>query len=337
MTWTHALLGSLIAIVVSCAASPLVLAILRRWEVLDRPCERSSHVTPVPRCGGVAPALGALVALTVISSLKSDIRWAIALAATPFGLLGLVDDVVGIRPLRRLGVQVLAATGAVLFLLDDLTGSIAWRSALGVFAIFWLVGYVNAYNFMDGIDGISIAQALGAGATWFLVGAHAGRLVLATGGVVVAGAVVGFAPFNLPHARMFLGDVGSYFIGAWLAAVALLGLRAGVSPEAVLAPLALYVADTGTTLLRRIVRAEQWYLPHRSHVYQRLADAGWSHAQTSALVAACISISGMLGAVSLGNSVPRRVVADVAIAGVIGAYLLLPKWIGRTDPTMAVS
>jgi UDP-GlcNAc:undecaprenyl-phosphate/decaprenyl-phosphate GlcNAc-1-phosphate transferase len=192
-------------------------------------------------------------------------------------------------------------------------------------AVFWIVGFVNAYNFMDGIDGISVAQAFGAGATWFAVGTVEDIPVLAAGGAIVAGAVLGFAPYNLPRARMFLGDVGSYFVGAWLATVAILGLRAGIAPEAVLAPLALYAADTGATLARRVARGELWYQPHRDHAYQRLGDAGWSHVQTSALVAACIVTCGLLGALSLADSVALRVSADLTIVGVIGGYLLTPN------------
>jgi UDP-GlcNAc:undecaprenyl-phosphate GlcNAc-1-phosphate transferase len=275
----------------------------------------------------MAVAVGALLPLTINTSVTSGHRWAIGVTAGLFGLLGLAEDTIGIRVLLRLALQVVVAVLAGLFLLDGLTGPVLWRVVFAFGAVFWLVGFVNAYNFMDGIDGISVTQALLAGATWFAVGTHVDVPVLAAGGAIVAGAAIGFAPFNMPRARMFLGDVGSYFIGAWLAAVAVLGLRAGVAPEAVLAPLALYVADTGTTLLRRVFRGEQWYLPHREHAYQRLGDAGWSHMQTSGFVAGCVGLCGLLGVVSLGESVAGRVAADLAIAGVIVVYLLTPRWL----------
>jgi UDP-N-acetylmuramyl pentapeptide phosphotransferase/UDP-N-acetylglucosamine-1-phosphate transferase len=253
----------------------------------------------------------------------------IALAGGAFGILGLVDDLVGIRALRRLAVQVLAAGVAGFFLLSDLTGPPLRQGLVAAAVVFWLVAFVNAYNFMDGIDGISVAQALGAGVTWFAVGSGTHSSALTAGGAIIAGATLGFAPYNLPRARMFLGDVGSYFIGSWLAAIAVLGLRSGVPAEAVLAPLALYIADTGVTLAGRVRRGERWYLPHRWHAYQRLSDAGWSHLQVTALVAGCIGACGALGAVSLGHSSGARAAADLAIAGVIAAYLLIPRSVGR--------
>lgn len=262
---------------------------------------------------------------------------AIALAATVFGLVGLVEDLVGIRALHRLAVQFAAGAFAAAFLLHGLTGPLLWKSIFAAGTVLWLVAFVNSYNFMDGINGISVAQAVGAGAVWLMVGTVAGSTALAAGGVVIAGAALGFAPFNVPKARMFLGDVGSYFVGAWLAAVAVLALRSGVALEAVFAPLALYAADTGTTLARRVASRETWYLSHRDHVYQRLVDAGLSHVQVSAFVAGCIAVCGMLGAVSLGDSLLARVVADIAIAAVIVTYLLTPRRLARSRSTVVAA
>jgi UDP-GlcNAc:undecaprenyl-phosphate GlcNAc-1-phosphate transferase len=273
-----------------------------------------------------------LVALSFTAPLTSDHRWAVAAAAGLFGIVGLVEDVAGVRALHRLAIQFAVAAFASTLLLDELIGPAVWRGIFVAGAVFWLVAFVNAYNFMDGIDGISVAQAVGAGATWFAVGSYTGTPVLAVGGAIIAGCGLGFAPFNVPKPRMFLGDVGSYFLGAWLAAVAILGLRAAVAPEAVLAPLALYVADTGVTLASRVARGERWYEPHRDHAYQRIGNYAWSHVRTSAVVAGCIGVCGLLGAVSLGNSVIARIAADMAIVGVIGGYLLAPRWLPYTRP-----
>lgn len=334
---TGLILSGLIALAISCAIAPLVLAMLRRAQVLDTPTERSSHDAPVPRGGGIAPAVAALLVLMVASSVSGSDRLAIAVTAIAFGVVGLLEDLIGIRVLHRLAVQFVSAAVAVVLLLGDMTGPIVWKGLFAVATVFWLVAFVNAFNFMDGINGISVVQAVGAGAAWLLTGTITDTPVLAAGGVVIAGASLGFAPFNMPTARMFLGDVGSYFIGAWLASVAVLGLEAGVPPEAVLAPLALYAADTGATLLRRVVRGEHWYLPHRGHAYQRLGDAGWSHVQASALVAGCIAACGALGAVSLGASLVGRVVADIAIVAVITAYLLTPALVARIKLPAAVA
>ncbi len=334
---TAIIVRALLAMAVTVTLAPIVLAVLRRRRVLDHPNERSSHEAPVPRGGGVAPAFGALTALALVPSLDGGDRLAVATVAGGFGLVGLLEDLVGIPALRRLALQVLAAGATCVLLLDDLSGPALWRAVFTLGVLFWVVGFVNAYNFMDGIDGISVAQALGAGATWVFVAWEAGGTTLAAGGAILVGAAVGFAPYNLPVARMFLGDVGSYFFGAWLAAVAVLGLRAGLPPEAVLAPLALYGADTGSTLVRRVIRGQRWYLPHRDHAYQRLIDSGWSHLQTSGLVLGCIAACGALGTVSLGSSLVARAMADVAIAAVISTYLLAPRWATRNASSVAVA
>jgi UDP-GlcNAc:undecaprenyl-phosphate GlcNAc-1-phosphate transferase len=327
MSVTAALLAGGFSLAVSLICAPAVLALLRRRGILDHPSPRSSHVAPVPRGGGIAPACAALTGLLFAPSMTAPQRWTVVFATGLFGLIGLVEDVVGIRALYRLAFQFAVASFSALLLLEGLTGPAPWQVIVGVTAIVWIVAFVNAYNFMDGINGISVAQAVGAGVMWLVVGHATDTVVLATSGAIIAGAAVGFSPYNLPKARMFLGDVGSYFIGAWLASVAVLGLRAGVPPEAVLAPLSLYLVDTGATLARRIVRGESWYEPHREHVYQRLGDFGWSHMRASAFVGGCIGLCGALGAVSLIGSMPARIAADLAIVGVLGGYLITPRWL----------
>ena len=126
---------------------------------------------------------------------------------------------------------------------------------------------------------------------------------------------------------VFLGDVGSYFAGAWLAVLFIIGLRGSIPAEAMIAPVALYVADTGVTLSRRVHRHEAWQQAHRQHTYQRLVDLGWSHTQTTGLVFALVAICSVLGSVSLLGSVPERVAADCGVGALIAGYLLLPDLI----------
>jgi UDP-N-acetylmuramyl pentapeptide phosphotransferase/UDP-N-acetylglucosamine-1-phosphate transferase len=305
--------------------SPVVLFAVRRAGMLDVPTARSSHSTPVPRGGGVAPAIGAVIALAFAPMAMGDARVALVLVAATFGTIGLVEDLVGIPPRIRLGLQALAAAAALPWILSGLHGDALWETVFAVGVAVWLVAYVNSFNFMDGIDGISVAQAMVAGLTWYVVGRGEHVVPFAVGGIIIAGAAAGFAPFNFPTARLFLGDSGSYFFGGWLAAVAVLGLRAGVAPEAVLAPLALYVADTALTLSGRIRRREVWYLPHRSHVYQRLVQGGWSHVRTTLAAAATIAACSALGVASLSGSLLLRVVADATMVLVVVAYLSAPS------------
>jgi UDP-N-acetylmuramyl pentapeptide phosphotransferase/UDP-N-acetylglucosamine-1-phosphate transferase len=264
---------------------------------------------------------------------SSGDRIALVSAAAVLGVVGLVDDVRGIGPIPRLGLQVMAAALCLPWLLEGLTGSGAWRAALALGVLLWLVAYVNAFNFMDGINGMAVAQVVVAGGAWYLVGRHTHASFFALGAIVMAGAALGFAPFNFPGARMFLGDVGSYFLGAWVGVLAIVGVRSGVAAEAVLGPLAIYLADTGSTLVSRVVQGQPWYAAHRDHVYQRLVRGGQPHSRITALIALAMTGCAALGAVSVGRSTVLRVGADVALAGVLAGYLTAPYWAGRLRPS----
>jgi UDP-N-acetylmuramyl pentapeptide phosphotransferase/UDP-N-acetylglucosamine-1-phosphate transferase len=314
---------SLVAFGLTVALLPPVLIGLRRLQVIDNPSRRSSHDRPTTRGGGLAPAIAMLVALGVSSSITGPYRVTLVVGAAGFGLIGLAEDLWGIPALHRLGLHVLVAAATLPWLLQGLQEPAGLEVAAFALALTWLVAYVNAFNFMDGINGISCAQAIVAGAAWYAIGRSEPVPALAGGGAIVVAAAIGFAPFNFPTARVFLGDVGSYFFGAWLAVLVVVGLRARIAPEAIIAPVSLYLADTATTLVRRVVRHERWYTPHRDHAYQHLVRAGWSHTRTTALVAATMALCSALGAVSI-SAAPgaARAGADLAILCILGAYVI---------------
>lgn len=321
-------LALVLALVLTLAAGPPVLVALRRRRVLDVPNARSSHAVATPRGGGLAPALGATAALSV-STVVSGPGVGLLVAAAGFAVIGLWDDLRSTPPFRRLALQVSAALVALPWLLADLSGPVAWRVGFGVAVLVWLIGFVNAFNFMDGINGISACQAFVAGSAWYGFGLHQDEPVLWVGGAVIALAALGFAPFNLPTARMFLGDVGSYFFGGWLAALTVIGLRAGLPVEAVVAPVAVYLADTATTLVRRVRRGERWYEAHREHAYQRFTESGWSHMRTTALVGVAITGCSLLGAASLGGSGTLRLASDAVGSVVLVLYVTGPSLVAR--------
>jgi len=260
-------------------------------------------------------------------------RLSVLVAGACFGIIGLVEDLRGIAVRIRLSLQVVAVVAVMPILLAGVGGSSLWRLFAVAGTLMWMVSYVNAFNFMDGINGISVAQAVTAGTAWTVIGLNRHVDALAAGGLIMASVAIGFAPFNFPRARVFLGDVGSYAIGAFLATLAILGLRAQITPEAMLAPLALYMADTGSTLAKRAWRREPWYLPHRDHAYQRLVRHGWSHVRTTLTVMAWISACSIAGAVSLTRLVPARVGADFFLVILLAVYLALPSWLTRRART----
>lgn len=321
---------ALVAFVGTLALLPMVTRVLRRIGAFDHPTPRSSHTWPTLRGGGIAPAGAMLVALAVADAAPSRARLYLAVTAGAFGAVGLAEDVRGIHVFGRLGLQAVASVAAL-----PVVGLVDWPAWAGVLVVLWLMGFVNAFNFMDGINGISSACALVTGAAWWVVGDAAGVEVLAGGGLVAAAAALGFGPANVPSARMFLGDTGSYFLGAWLAVLAVLGVGAGAPLEAVIAPLVLYLADTGTTLLRRVARGERWHEAHADHAYQRLVRAGWSHTTTTVFVGGLMAVIATLGMLAFSESAAIRAAGDLGIVIVVVGYLWLPGRISAQHDTEA--
>lgn len=333
MSNTSALISGLVALSVTVAVMPAVLALLRRHQVLDVPSGRSLHHTPTPRGGGLALAIGCLSALVLAPAAGANERLALGGAAVAFGEIGLADDLLGVEPLRRLAGQALAAAVGLPLLLAGLHGPVVWQVLFGAGVLLWITAYVNAFNFMDGINGLSAAEGTLAGAAWCLLGLWQDVPALVVAGAILAGACVGFAPFNFPNARVFPGDIGTYFVGAWMAVTVVIGLRAGLAPEALVFPLAISLVDTSSTIARRLRRGERWYEAHRQHAYQRLCAAGWSHARTTATVSGFVALLIGLGFVAESGLQPARILGDALALALVGAYSAAPRLASRRATT----
>jgi Fuc2NAc and GlcNAc transferase len=256
--------------------------------ILDRPNERSSHVVPTPLGGGwgiAAPAIGAVVLTSGLGWLDRSTAVGLAGGGAAVALVGWIDDRVGLSAWVRLLVQVVAASWLVSWLggfdgLDLGTTRVPlgpFGSALAVLATVWCT---NLYNFMDGIDGIAGTEAVSVatvGGVLLLFGGSTGLGLVA---MVTAAASAGFLVWNRPPARIFMGDAGAGLLGFLLAGLALAGESHGAVPALVwVLLLGAFVADATIVLLRRMARGERWYSAHRGHLYQRLVQAGWSHAR----------------------------------------------------------
>ena len=328
---------AVLAFAAAAILTPLIALAMRRANVIDVPNHRSSHRDPTPRGGGLALAL--VVTVAVLASSGGAAPAGVVVAGSAFGLVGLLEDVVGVPALRRLPLQFVAAALALPWLLQAFHGPTAWRVVVAVAAVLWLVSYSNACNFMDGINGLAAGQAIVVGVAWYVVGTADNTIWLASLGAILAGAAVGFAPHNFPRARVFLGDVGSYFVGGVVAAGSVFALGAGVPPEAVLAPLVPYLADTGVTLVRRVLRGDRWYESHREHTYQRLtSELGDSHVSGTIVVVAATAVCSALGCLSLVGSAGLRIIADAGVLLILLAYLGSPAAVARTrrrEPALA--
>ena len=302
--------------VVAMAAAPLVLRVMLQRGVLDIPNHRSSHVIPVPRGGGIACLAGVLAGLALASTQHQDVPWLAVSGAVLLAIVGFADDRGTLAAAPRLGAQV--AVGALVGV--ALGGD--WWILAGVICI---PVVVNVVNFMDGINGITSLNMAAWGFVAMAVGYTQHELPLMVIGAVTAGSTTAFLPWNAPVARLFLGDVGSYVLGALVGIGLLIGASRTPSVVVLLAPLSIYLADTGTVLLRRALRGEHLMTAHRQHVYQRLvSEAGMSHtfvAAVTVVLALVITLAWVPGSPFLG--VPVTLV-------VLAIYLASPAALDRT-------
>jgi UDP-N-acetylmuramyl pentapeptide phosphotransferase/UDP-N-acetylglucosamine-1-phosphate transferase len=317
-----------------------VRALLVRAGILDRPNERSSHATPTVRGGGLAIMTAILLGLAGLAIVfPRPELWGLFAGAALLAVISWIDDIRSLPSSVRFLAHA-AAAGVFLACLGfplltvDLGGG--WEFALplavsGVVGFLWLAGYTNAFNFMDGINGISGSQAGITGlATAVMTGLALGDWThpVVLSAVLVAGAAFGFLPHNFPKARMFMGDVSSAPVGFLLAAVALwAAVDAGWW---LLIPLALlhanYVFDTGITLVRRVLRGESWHSAHREHFYQRLVRSGKSHTFTTGWEAVLqLGVAGLMIAYS-GYGTSGRLALIVVVVAVWALFFIYCEW-----------
>jgi len=291
------LIINLFAFVMLALLSCLLVFLLRRWlqklAVLDLPNERSSHSIATPRGGGIAMVVLTLLSAIIFSIITGQWQKSLVFMAggSAMALLGWRDDVKSLPARVRLVVQglVALATLAGLGYFQVLPFPFIGEIPLGVVGILvtvvWIVGMANAYNFMDGIDGIAGGVAVAGGLGWMtliLAGADSLNGLAFYLALAIAATSLGFLVHNWSPARIFMGDVGSVFLGYSFAVIPLLVENKGSQPF-MLAVLVMwtFIMDAGITFIRRFLRKESLFSPHRSHLYQRMVIAGSRHASVS--------------------------------------------------------
>lgn len=320
------------------AAAAAVTALLIVWlqpllvrYAMARPNARSSHTTPTPQGGGIAIIAAFIVIASIALLATGTMRAAmVPVIATVFAaialiaVLGAVDDIRPIAVAPRLLLQLLAVAVVIATLPADfqMTPFLPWwlERILLVLAGAW---FVNLVNFMDGLDWMTVAEFVPLTGGLILLGAYG---ALPSYAVVCAlallGALIGFAPFNRPVARLFLGDVGSLPLGlvaGWL--LALLANK-GHLAAAILLPL-YYLMDATITLFRRMARRERVWQAHRTHFYQRATDNGFTVRQIVAHVFGVnIVLVGLAALCVRINTPPVEIAALIAGVAVV-TWLLM--------------
>jgi Fuc2NAc and GlcNAc transferase len=327
----------LAAVAVSAALTHAVIRSAAKQGLMDMPADRKLHSVPTPRGGG----LGFVVVTLIGTLLGAMAGWLPMPVAASLGvggfavaLVGWLDDRKGLSAHVRLTIHALAAAWAVFFLGDlailrfgSSSAVAAWASTIAtVVLVTWAI---SAYNFMDGIDGLAGTEAVFVGSVGGLIAAVSGHRDVAFLSLLIAVATLGFLPWNMPPAKVFMGDVGSGFLGYSFAVVALFSEHQGALPVVGwLILLGVFAFDSTITLCRRIVRREAVFSTHRSSAYQRVAFRLRRHAPVTAAVTI---VNFVLAAFCLIGWI-RPATWPVLVAGALALLILLYMAVERYSP-----
>ena len=262
------------------ALSPLCFSLAARLGAIDIPLDsRRMHKRPVPRIGGLAIFIGFLLSASIFSNNIALLSGALVIAS-----IGIVDDVYRISAYPKLVFQIISAAVALAF---------GVRAPIGngfisvAFSLAWLVVLPNAFNLIDGLDGLCARVSLFAALALFAMNGSTVALAL-------AGAILGFLPFNLRPAKMFMGDTGALFVGFALGVISLEGITTAQGFASTLLVFALPLADTAYAFLRRIAKGKSPFAPDREHFHHKLIDRGFSHREASFLLSlAALALSSI--------------------------------------------
>jgi UDP-GlcNAc:undecaprenyl-phosphate GlcNAc-1-phosphate transferase len=315
---------------------------IRQWtlrrHIMDHPNERSSHSVPTPRGGGLGIVVLVIGTVLVVGFVNGFDRQGLVyvVAGILLAWLGWQDDVRSLSSKMRFALQALAVIVTMLGLgyFKSVTIPLFGELHLGWIGIpitfLWILGLVNAYNFMDGIDGFAGGVALAAGLGWMLISSSVGgmRNPLAFWiALAIAASSLGFLGHNWPPARIFMGDVASTFLGFSFAVLPLMSAKQGGDPLMFgTAILWTFIMDAGLTFLRRLAKREDVFAAHRTHLYQRLADSGIRPAFVSALF---ILLTLLGAALSLAWARELHFVAPLIIIGLPVIWVLLSVYTAR--------
>lgn len=307
--------ASVTGFAIALLVTPAVRALVKSLGVLDRPGDRHIHDKAVPTLGGVAIYLATVAALVVPFAADGSAQVATEQTGWTFGWLsvgsllvlamGLVDDSRGISPWAKLVGQCLAAVAAIAggyvfqFVTNPLGGGIIDLGLFGVIAsLLWIIGITNAFNLVDGLDGLATGVGVIACATFTTIAIAEGRPDAAVLAACLGSALIGFLVYNFHPASIFLGDSGSMLIGYWLAVLSMRGLQKGTTTVIVLVPLltlGLPILETSLSIIRRYLVAG-WsavFKGDREHIHHRLMSLGFNHRNAViTLYAAAASLGG---------------------------------------------
>lgn len=299
----------ILAAIIAAFSAALTALLIRHLRILDVPNERSSHTSPTPRGGGLAIVGGFLLGITLIyffgdaAPIKTGYFAGCLFALMLIASVSFYDDIKTRGLSIKLGAQLIAigivmTTGIVI---DQ--PHLPWLGPVWLYplTLLWILGLTNAYNFMDGLDGMAAGTGVVASAFFSFIAYRQGSPFMSAASLAICAASFGFLVFNWPPAKIFMGDIGSTFLGFSFAVLAIIAARHDPAHISLLVmPLLLFhfIFDTVFTFSRRLLSKENVFQAHRSHLYQLLNRSGCSHRQVS-LIYAGMAVAQGLGAILL--------------------------------------
>ena len=317
------------AFVISFAATPVIKSFANRVGAVDRPGElRRIHDRPIPRLGGLAIFFGFLLSVVLFTEIDLQVR-GLLLGAVVIVVIGIADDIVSVNAWIKLAFQTAAALVAVSHgvvievLMNPNIFSANDYLRLGAFSVpvtvIWIVAITNSVNLIDGLDGLACGVSAISSVTMLVI-----ALVVATGNVVVipaalAGACIGFIPYNFNPAKIFMGDTGALLLGYVLATLSVMGLFKFYAVITFAVPflvLAVPLVDTIFAFFRRLIKGQSPLKPDRGHFHHRLIDMGLSQKQAVAIL---YSVSAILGVAAVILATGEEIKAMLFILAVCAA------------------
>ena len=318
------LFAFILALAISFACTPAVRMLAIKIKAVDVPKDnRRMHKVPIPRMGGLAIFAGFLVSVLFFVPLGTEFR-SILIGALILVVLGIIDDIVALKPRTKFAGQIIAA------LIPALSGvSIhgivnpfvpGQYSTLGIFSIpftvIWIVGITNAVNFIDGLDGLACGVSAIATVTMFIIAVLFGETYIALMMAALAGACLGFLPYNMNPAKIFMGDTGSMFLGYTLATVSIQGLfkfYAVISFAVPFILLGLPIFDTGFAIVRRLLKGQSPLQADRGHVHHRLIDLGFDQKQSVAILYTFSALMGLTAVILARTNESKLIILAIAV------------------------
>ncbi|MBQ1265048.1 MAG: undecaprenyl/decaprenyl-phosphate alpha-N-acetylglucosaminyl 1-phosphate transferase [Oscillospiraceae bacterium] len=340
------LLAIACAAVVCFLSTPLVKSLAYKIGAIDVPKDdRRMHKVPIPRLGGLAIFLSFLLAVLVFADIDRQMQ-GILLGAVIIVIVGVLDDIMALKALPKLFAQILAAGiaayhGCVIQFVsnpnvfsESTYVNLGWVSV--PLTIIWIVAITNAVNFIDGLDGLAVGVSAISTATLIVIALMVSEFNIA---IILCGlfeACLGFIPYNMNPAKIFMGDTGATFLGYILATLSITGLfklYAIISFAVPFLILGLPIFDICFAFLRRIAKGQNPMTADRSHVHHRLIDLGFSQKQTVAIAYLLTAILGLAAVVltSSGELKALILIGAVFVVGAIGVKMIFTNHTKHTS------